>query len=852
MPSNVVVVESPAKVKTISGYLGSDYKVLASYGHVRDLPSTDGAVRPQEDFAMSWSMKDEARKHMKDIAGAVKDCDTLLLATDPDREGEAISWHIVEILKDMKALDKKGVKRVSFNAITRDAVLKALETPRNLDENLIGSYLARRGLDYLFGFTLSPILWRKLPGARSAGRVQSVALRLICARENEIEVFKSRAYWSIHVQCVTPNGETFEARLVELAKKKLAKFDLHDAATAQKARQAVQDADLSVHELQTKPVRRFPAPPFITATLQQEASRKLNLSAAQTMRVAQKLYEGGGEGGYITYMRTDSVQIDSGALHNLRHTLTKLYGKSYVPDKPNFYKKKAKSAQEAHEAIRPVDFTKTPESLRGVLRGDEAALYELIWKRTLASQMTPALLDRTTVTIADANQTVSLAAHGTIMRFEGFLTLYREGSDDTPKQDKESEDFEESKVQLPSLKEGMALEQQDVKAEEHHTEPPPRYSEASLVKKLEQLDIGRPSTYASTLSLLRDRAYVRMDRKRFHPEDKGRIVTAFLENFFNHYVEYNFTADLEKGLDAIAMGNNVWQEFLRNFWKDFSGVAEGIAAVRTTEVLNKLNDALAEYIFPDTQDGAARGCPSCDEGQLSLKVGKFGPFVGCSGYPECRYTRPLTGQGPQAEALPKDKELGVMPDSEDKVFLKNGPYGPYVQLGEAVKGEPKPKRTSLPKDMPIETVDIEKACAMLKLPRLIGQHPQTDKPVESGFGRFGAFVRCDKTYARLSASSEVFDIGLNRAVTLLAENAQKGKRKFGVTVLKNLGNNPSTKDPVDVCEGRYGPYVRTKGKNASLPKDMSVEDITLDQALEIIAKAKAKPSKKSRGRSKKT
>lgn len=840
---NVVVVESPAKAKTINKYLGSDYTVLASYGHIRDLPSKDGSVEPDNDFAMSWEVDAKASKRVSDIVEAMKKADRLILATDPDREGEAISWHVLEVLNKKKALKDKSVQRVTFNAITKTAVTEAMKAPRDLDMELVEAYLARRALDYLVGFTLSPVLWRKLPGSRSAGRVQSVALRLVVDREIEIERFKTQEYWTVEAD-VSAGSDPFLARLVKHEGKKLTKFDLANEASALAAKAAVEAAAFKVAAVEKKPGKRSPAPPFTTSTLQQEAARKLGFSAQRTMQAAQKLYEGvdiGGETvGLITYMRTDGVSMAPEAITEARDVIGKVYGADYVPDAPRLYKSKAKNAQEAHEAIRPTSLNRNPGSLR--LEPELGRLYELIWKRTIASQMESARIERTTVNLESADGKTGLRATGQVVQFPGYLAVYEEGRDD---------EGDEDSARLPAITEGSAAQVREARADQHFTEPPPRYSEASLVKKMEELGIGRPSTYASVLGVLRDREYVRMEKQRFIPEDKGRLVTAFLEQFFKRYVEYDFTAALEEQLDLVSDGKLDWKQFLRDFWKDFHAAVGEIAELRTTNVLDALNEALGPHIFPDKGDGSnPRLCPTCGTGQLSLKTGKFGAFIGCSNYPECRYTRQLGVSEGDGEAESADKELGVNPATGRAVWLKNGRFGPYVEE-LAAEGD-KPKRSSLPKGWIASAMDLEKALRLLSLPREVGKHPDDGKPITAGLGRFGPFVLHDGTYANLENADEVFDVGLNRAVAILADKRAGGGRpqRAAAAALAELGNHPEDGKPIRVLSGRFGPYIKHGDTNANVPKGKDPAAITLEEAVALIAERAAKgggkkPAKKA-------
>jgi len=825
---NVLVVESPAKAKTINKYLGPGYRVLASFGHIRDLPPKDGSVKPDEDFSMIWEVDGRAQKRIKDIADAVKGADKLILATDPDREGEAISWHVLEVLKQRHALKKIPVERVVFNAVTKNAVLDAIAHPRQINEELVDAYLARRALDYLVGFTLSPVLWRKLPGAKSAGRVQSVALRLVCEREDEIEAFRAQEYWTVDADVKAAAGG-FTAHLTHLDGKKLEKLSLANEADAKRAVAAIGAQKFSVGAIESKPVKRHPAPPFITSTLQQEASRKLGFAAKRTMQIAQQLYEGvdvGGETvGLITYMRTDGVQMAGEAIAEARKMIDARYGGRYVPKSPRMYQSKAKNAQEAHEAIRPTSFDRIPDKISRALDEDQAKLYELIWKRAVASQMESAELERTTVDAVSGDGKVTLRATGSVTLFDGFLTLYQEGRDD---------EGDEDGSKLPKMAQGESLGVEKVIPAQHFTEPPPRYSEASLVRKLEELGIGRPSTYASILSTLRDRAYVRMDRGRFIPEDKGRLVTTFLENFFKRYVEYSFTADLEEKLDEVSAGELDYKKLLRDFWKDFSHAIAGTKDLKISQVITTLNEILGPHIFPKSADGGdPRKCPNCGDGKLSLKLGRFGAFVGCSNYPECRYTRQL-GQKAEDAASSQPRELGADPKTGEMVSLRSGRFGPYVQLGE----DKKPPRTSIPKGVDPANVTLEYALKLLSLPREVGKHPESGEMITANFGRYGPYVAHNGQYASLDSAEEVFTVGINRAVTLLAEKKAKGRNPRGSEALKELGqSNGAT---VKVMRGRYGPYVTDGKVNATIPKNSDPMTITLEQAAELIAERAAK------------
>ncbi len=841
---NIVIVESPAKAKTINKYLGGGYEVVASFGHIRDLPAKNGSVDPDANFKMIWEIDPKASSRLNDIARSVKGADKLILATDPDREGEAISWHVLEVLKQKRALKDQPIERVVFNAITKQAVTDAMKHPRQIDGALVDAYMARRALDYLVGFTLSPVLWRKLPGARSAGRVQSVALRLVCDREQEIESFVPREYWSLVATLTTPRGDAFEARLVGADGKKLARLDIGSGAEAEDFKRAIEAANFTVGSVEAKPARRNPYAPFTTSTLQQEASRKLGFAPAHTMRIAQRLYEGiniGGETtGLITYMRTDGVQIDGSAITQARKVIGEDYGKDYVPDAPRQYQTKAKNAQEAHEAIRPTDISRRPADLRRSLDNDQARLYELIWIRTVASQMESAELERTTVDIVAkaGGRTLDLRASGQVIKFDGFLKLYQEGRDDDP-------DDEDSN-RLPAMSDGEALKRQALAVTQHFTEPPPRFSEASLVKRMEELGIGRPSTYASILQVLRDRGYVRLDKKRLHGEDKGRVVVAFLKKYFARYVEYDFTAELEEDLDRISNNEVSWQDVLKAFWAGFTGAVDDIKDLRVAEVLDALDEMLGPHIYPPREDGGdPRQCPTCGTGRLNLKAGKFGAFVGCTNYPECRYTRPLAADGDAGG----DRILGKDPESGLDVAVKSGRFGPYIQLGEAKdyeEGE-KPKRAGIPKGTSPGDMEFELAVKLLSLPREVGRHPEDGEPIKAGIGRFGPYVQHLKTYASLEAGDDVFNIGLNRAVTLIAEKIAKGpgRRRFGSDPGKPLGEHPSL-GAVAVKSGRYGAYVTAGGVNATIPSDKTQDSITLEEAIALIDERAAKGGGKTK------
>ena len=845
---NLVIVESPAKAKTINKYLGPGYEVLASYGHVRDLPAKNGSVDPDSNFQMIWEIDPKAAGRLNEIAKALKGADKLILATDPDREGEAISWHVLEIMKEKRALKDQKIERVVFNAITKQAVTEAMAHPREIDGALVDAYMARRALDYLVGFTLSPVLWRKLPGARSAGRVQSVALRLVCDRELEIEKFVPKEYWSLLAMLATPRGESFETRLVGADGKKITRLDIGTGTEAEDFKKAMESANFTVATVEAKPARRNPQSPFTTSTLQQEASRKLGFAPAHTMRIAQRLYEGidiGGETtGLITYMRTDGVQIDPSAITQARTVIGEDYGKAYVPDSPRQYTSKAKNAQEAHEAIRPTDLSRRPASLKARLDNDQSRLYELIWMRTVASQMESAEMERTTVdiTATAGKRVLELRATGQVVKFDGFLAVYQEGRDD------DSED-EDSK-RLPVINQGETLKRESLSVNQHFTEPPPRFSEASLVKRMEELGIGRPSTYASILQVLKDRGYVKLEKKRLYGEDKGRVVIAFLENYFARYVEFDFTAALEEQLDRVSNNEISWQQVLKEFWTGFIGACNDIKDVRVSEVLDVLDAMLGEHIYePRTDGGDPRQCPSCGNGKLNLKAGKFGAFVGCSNYPECRYTRPLA-----ASSGSTDRALGKDPVSGLEVAVKAGRFGPYIQLGDAKDyGEDeKPKRAGIPKEMSPADVELELALKLLSLPREIGKHPEDGEPITAGIGRFGPFVRHIKTYASLEAGDDVYNVGLNRAVTLIAEKILKGpSKRFGADPGTPVGEYPARGGTILRKKGRYGAYVTIDGINATIPDNIEPEKLTLEEAIALIEERAARGGGKPKRAAKK-
>ena len=826
----LVIVESPAKAQTINKYLGNDYKVIASVGHIRDLPSKDGAVKPEENFKMSWEMNKDKDKVVKEIIGALKSADSLILATDPDREGEAISWHLKEILDHKKTTMGKPVERVVFNEITKSAVLEAMKTPRDINSELVEAYLARRALDHLIGFSISPILWRKLPGSKSAGRVQSVALKLICEREIEIEKFNIEEYWSISSIFSTVKEEKFSSRLTILNSHKLAKMDIKNEKEADLALQDIKKSKFNISKIELKRVKRNPLPPFTTSTLQQEASNKLGFSASRTMRVAQKLYEGiniGSEtSGLITYMRTDGVQLSSQAIEELRNEITNRHGENYIPQKPRVYKSKAANAQEAHEAIRPTLISRDPESISQFLDSDQNKLYKLIWKRTISSQMQSAELDETAADIANQDQTIIFRANGSQVIFPGFY-IYRDREDDRL---------------LPKLIENEKVDLIDLKSEQHFTQPPPRYTDASLIKKMEELGIGRPSTYASILQVLVNRSYVEKEKGRHIPQERGRILTAFLNNFFGKYIEYDFTADLEKQLDKVSDGKLNYKNLLKEFWNGFKPHLNKMSELEREKILEALEKELAELFFPsdDIKNGTPnRQCPTCSNGNLGLELGKYGAFLGCSNYPECKFTKQIASNQDEnndnENFIPgNDGVLGVDPATGLNVLIKKGPYGIYLQLGD----EKKPKRTSIPRLVSAKDINLEKALAFLSLPRLIGQHPESGQDISAGIGRYGPYLKYDINFISLPADETVINLGLNHAVVLIAENSEK--------LGKVLGDHPDGSGKIFVKSGRFGPYVEHNKLRATLPKDITIEEINLDKAIELLIAKAARPKRSTK------
>ena len=826
----VVVVESPAKAKTINKYLGSDYTVLASYGHVRDLPPKDGSVDPDRGFDMKWEIGADSKKHVKAIADALKEDNELILATDPDREGEAISWHLEETLRKKRVINSDTpVSRVVFNAITKSAVSDAMANPREIDAPLVHAYLARRALDYLVGFNLSPVLWRKLPGARSAGRVQSVCLRLIVEREIEIEAFKPKEYWSVKASLKTPRGQVFNGKLINFAGTKLDKYDLKSSSEAELAAEAITTRDLVVASVESKPTSRNPFAPFMTSTLQQEAGRKYGMGARQTMQAAQRLYEAG----HITYMRTDGIDMAPEAVTSTREAIKERYGDKFLPASPRFYKNKAKNAQEAHECIRPTSISRDAKQLK-LSDTDQFKLYDLIWKRTISCQMESAKLERTSVDLQSLDKEVTLRANGQVVLFDGFLKVYEESSDDAEQSEDES--------RLPQMSEGENIEKLSVDPEQHFTQPPPRYTEASLVKKMEDLGIGRPSTYANIVTTIQDREYVRKEKNRLFPEDKGRIVTIFLLNFFKRYVEFDFTAGLENQLDAVSAGKGNYKELLGKFWDDFSEAISETSELRIAEVLDVLDDALAPQLYPPKEDGSdPRRCPKCGNGQLHLKSSRTGGFVGCGNYPECNFTRPISGETNESAERLLGEENG------DEIFLKSGRYGPYIQRGEPSEENKKPQRASLPKGWSASDIELEKALKLLSLPREVGPHPEDGQIIEAGIGRYGPFVRHGRTYANLKDPDDVFNIGMNRAVEELAKKATAGSgRGTASKAIKELGEHPEGGGSVNVMDGRYGPYVKYAKINATIPKGKDPEEITLEEAINLINEKSAKGKKRGK------
>ncbi|MBR1605266.1 MAG: type I DNA topoisomerase [Alphaproteobacteria bacterium] len=815
----LVIVESPAKAKTINKYLGNDYKVLASFGHIRDLPSKDGSVNPDENFAMKWELSTGGKKRLNDIIAALKECDTIILASDPDREGEAIAWHILEELTARKKIKDKKIERVVFHEITKSAITEAIKNPRQIDNDLVSAYMARRALDYLVGFTLSPVLWRKLPGSKSAGRVQSVALRLICERETEIEKFKSEEYWTVDADLITKTQATIRTHLINLDGKKLEKFDLNSEAKANEAKAKIEAQNFHISNIERKKANRYPAPPFTTSTLQQEAARKLRFSAKKTMQIAQKLYEAG----HITYMRTDAVNLSKEAIDASRAAILKYFGEAYLPKSAKEYKNKSKNAQEAHEAIRPAHIEDTPKKLENKLDAEAHKLYELIWKRTIACQMNPAVMDKVAIDAESDDKQILLRANGQVIAFDGFLKLYVESTDD-------SDEDDENRI-LPNVETGEKVDKGQIIPEQHFTTPPPRFTEASLVKKLEELGIGRPSTYASIIAVLQERKYVRVEKLRFIPEDRGRIVTVFLENWFKKYVEYDFTAQLEEYLDNVSAGEMDWKKLLGGFWVKFVKNIEAVAPLQVSEVIEKIDEVLSHHLFPPREDGSdPRVCPECGKGRLSIKLGKFGAFLGCSNYPECKYTKPLTDVTEEINndtpktPNPEDKILGEM--NNMKIYLKKGPYGFYLQLGEdATATTEKPKRSALPRNIKPEEVTLEQASILLSLPKQLGNG------IEVNLGKFGPYIKQGGKSKSLTGEDTIFNITLERAEEILKGVAAKPEPKV-------LGKDPKSKQDIILAQGRYGLYIKCGKNNYAIPRNLDAKNLTLEQAVQIISAKK--------------
>ena len=827
---NLVIVESPAKAKTINKYLGQNYIVLASYGHVRDLPSKNGSVDTDNNFNMTWEIDPGSKKPLKEIYDAAKEAQKIILATDPDREGEAIAWHVKNILNDKKLLKDKKVERVVFNEITKKAVQKGIDNPREINTELVDAYMARRALDYLVGFNISPILWTKLPGSKSAGRVQSVALKLIVERENEIELFKPDEYWSVQSLFKNKENKELKSKITLFKSEKVNKFFFKNENQTKSAVEEIKKHSFKINQIEKKPYKRNPYAPFTTSTMQQEGSKKLGFGASRTMQVAQRLYQGfeieGETVGLITYMRTDGTQISNEALQSCRNYIENKIGKNYLPDVPrNYSGKKAKNAQEAHEAIRPTDIYRDPSSLKSILDRDQMRLYELIWNRTVSSQMESAEFERTSIDIINNDNTISFRANGSVQKFDGFLKLYQESKEDEEKKD-ENEDDDNI---LPDVNSGDELILDKVIDEQHFTNPPPRYSEASLVKKLEELGIGRPSTYASIISVLSTRNYVELMNKKFYPTDRGKLITAFLDKLFNKYVDYNFTAKLEDSLDDITSGKINWIDVLSQFWDQFNSNVNEVKELRTRTILDMLNESLSDIIFDkDKEDKVLRAC-QCG-GELSLKVGRFGAFIGCSKYPECKFTRPLSRiKAAQEDFMSEPKEIGST-DEGMKIILKKGRFGPYLQVGNEEK---ELKNFSIPKGISPNDVDLDKAKFLSSLPKILGKYPENNEDITLNNGRFGPYVKCANKSSTLETPDDIFSIGLNKAVTLIAE-AKPGRRSSNE--IKNLGEHPEDKKPVKVMKGQFGPYIKYKTINATIPDDKDPNDITMEEALVYIDK----------------
>ena len=844
---NLVIVESPAKAKTINKYLGDKYKVLASYGHIRDLPSKNGSVDPEQDFKMEWEVDSFSKKYLKEITDAAKESSKIILATDPDREGEAIAWHVKEYLNEKKLLKDKEIERVVFNEITKKAVIHGIENPRQIEPLLVDAYMARRALDYLVGFNISPILWTKLPGSKSAGRVQSVALKLITEREHEIESFKPEEFWTLSVKFVDKKKQNITASITQLDNNKIEKFSFKNKEEINKAISNIKNKKFQISDISSKVINRNPSGPFTTSTLQQTASSRLGFGASRTMQIAQKLYQGidieGETIGLITYMRTDGTNLSADAVTSFRNYIQNDLGKEYLPQNPlNYSGKKAKNAQEAHEAIRPTDITRTPEIIKKYLSSDQNKLYDLIWSRALSSQMESAKFDRNTITITSENNDTICKASGSVLKFDGFLKIYK----NINKDDDESI--------LPEMSKGP-INIEALLDEQHYTQPPPRYSEASLVKKLEELGIGRPSTYASIISTIANRGYAEILNKRFFPTDRGKLISAFLEKLFSKYVDYNFTAGLEDQLDEITSGKESWIKVLELFWKDFNNNVSEVKEKRTREVLDLLNESLGSLVFDKDKEGnIVRKCQLCDSGTLSLKNSfRGGAFIGCSNYPECKFTRPLSKAKAAAQAqLAEPKLIGKHENGND-IYLKNGRFGPYLQYEinpDDLKVEKTPKKkkktkksksdvnellknVSIPKGLELENIDLEKAKFLCSLPKSLGINPDNQKEITLNTGRFGPYLKCENKSARLENIEEIFSIGLNRAITMIAE-AKPGR--ISSSMIKDLGEHPEDKKPVRIMKGQYGPYIKYKSLNATIPEEKDPVELTMEEALILIEK----------------
>ena len=836
---NVVIVESPSKAKSINKYLGSSYKVLASIGHVRDLSPKNDAIDTENNFNMKWQTSDRGKKVIKDITDVAKNSENLYLATDPDREGEAIAWHVENMLRENPKLNNVNIERISFNEITKSAVLEALKEPRKIDENLVNAYLARRALDFLVGFNLSPVLWRKLPGSKSAGRVQSVALKIITKRELEIEKFDPEEYWTIKGVFKFKDSKEFEGRLIKFNDEKIEKLSIKNEKAAGIKIELIDKSSFYVKKIEKKETKRNPYPAFTTSSLQIEANRKLGFSANQTMRTAQKLYEGteidGEPTGLITYMRTDSVTMSKQAVDEIRLYVENHLGKDHLPPEARIYKSKAKNAQEAHECIRPTNIELSPNKMKKILNTDEYKLYEIIWQRAVSSQMASAIIDQVSVDINDKNNDIIFRANGSSIKFKGMLAVYIDANDD----DKEKNDDNNN---LPNLSENDSLQLIKSEKKQHFTMPPPRYTEASLVKKLEELGIGRPSTYASIIKVLQDRDYVILDKKRFVPHDRGRVVSIFLENYFNKYVEYDFTADLENQLDDISDGKLNWKDVIQKFWETFKQLCDETVGKSNREIIDVIDNALGPHLFPPNGEDKDRKCPSCDNGRLGLKVGKFGGFIGCSNYPDCKHTLQISQLNESKNgSLSGPKEIGIYPETGEMITLRKGPYGFYMQVGEGSK-EKKPKRVSIPKNYEPDEIGLNTAIQLLGLPRRLGKNPENDKVVSAGIGMYGPYILHNQQYRALEKQDNILDIDLERALELI----KKPKAQFGNPVLKNLGVHKNENKEITVHEGKYGPYVKCGKIMASLVGEQTTDSINLEGAIELINDRKEKIKNKKK------